>query len=80
MPFLFNSLFLRQISKYSFDEIAKMINMHPYRVKLELKKLKDVPLKNLVRIKKNLTDAEYKIKTGQSAMEPEREVEYAILR
>ena len=67
-------------SKYSSDEIARMINMHPYRVTLELRKLKNVSLKNLVRLKKNLTDAEYKIKTGQSAMEPEREVEYAILR
>ena len=67
-------------SKYSSDEIAKMINMHPYRVKLELQKLKNVSLKNLVRLKKNLTDAEYKIKTGKAAMELEREVEYAILR
>lgn len=67
-------------SKYSSDEIAKMINMHPYRVKLEIQKLKNVSLKNLVKLKKNLTDAEYKIKIGQSVMEPEREVEYAILR
>lgn len=66
--------------KYSQDEIAKMINMHPYRVKLELQKLKDVPLKNLVKLKQNLTQAEYKIKTGQSVMDIEREVEYAILR
>ena len=67
-------------SKYSQDEIAKMINMHPYRVKLEIQKLKNVPLKNLVKLKKNLTDSEYKFKTGQSAMGIEREVEYAILQ
>lgn len=67
-------------SKYSSDEIAKMINMHPYRVKLELQKLKNVSLKDMVKLKKNLTDAEYKIKTGQSAMEAEREIEYAILQ
>ena len=78
---LHNSIQIKAYSsKYSSDEIAKMINMHPYRVKLEIQKLKNVSLKNMVKLKKNLTDAEYRIKTGQSAMEPEREVEYAILR
>lgn len=67
-------------SKYSQDEIAKMINIHPYRVKLELQKLKNVSLKYLVKLKKNLTDSEYKFKTGQSALGIEREVEYAILQ
>jgi len=67
-------------NKYSQDELAKMIGMHPYRVKLELQKLKQVPLKNLVALKENLTDAEYKIKTGQSNLAPEREIEYAILQ
>ena len=76
-----NSIQIKAYSgKHSQDEIAKMINMHPYRVKLELKKLKDVPLKNLVRLKENLTEAEYKIKTGRSVLDVEREVEYAILR
>lgn len=76
-----NSIQIKAYSgKYSNDDIAKIINMHPYRVKLELQKLKDVPLKNLVQLKKNLTNAEYKIKTGQSVLDIEREVEYAILR
>ncbi len=66
--------------KYSQDEIARLTGMHPYRVKLELQKLKQVPLKNLVQLKENLTEAEYKIKTGQSNLAPEREIEYAILR
>ena len=66
--------------KYSPDELAKMTGMHPYRVKLELQKLKQVPLKSLVSLKENLTDAEYKIKSGQSNLAPEREIEYAILR
>ena len=57
-----------------------MINIHPYRVKLELQKLKNVSLKYLVKLKKNLTDSEYKFKTGQSALGIEREVEYAILQ
>ena len=76
-----NSIKIKAYSgKYSSDEIAKMLNLHPYRAKLEVLKLKNVSLKNLVKLKKNLTDAEYKIKTGQSAMDMEREVEYAILR
>lgn len=67
-------------ARFSQDEIARMTGMHPYRVKLELQKLKQVPLKNLVKLKENLTDAEYKIKSGQSNIAPEREIEYAILR
>lgn len=66
--------------KYSADDIAKMINMHPYRVKLEIEKLKNISLKNLVKLKQNLTDAEYKIKSGQANLELDREVEYAILQ
>jgi DNA polymerase-3 subunit delta len=76
-----NSIQIKAYAKeYSSDEIAKMINMHPYRVKLEIQKLKNVSLKNLVKLKKNLTDAEYRIKTGQAVMDTDREVEYAILR
>ena len=67
-------------SKYSPDEIAKMINMHPFRVKLEVQKLKNVSLKNLVKLKKNLTEAEFKIKSGQSGLDVDREIEYAILQ
>lgn len=67
-------------SRYSQDELAKLINMHPYRVKLELQKLKQVSLQNLVKLKENLTQAEYKIKSGQANLAPEREIEYAILR
>lgn len=67
-------------SKYSSDEIAKMLNMHPYRVKLEVQNLKNISLKNLVRLKENITNAEYKIKSGQSNMDIEREVEYALLQ
>ncbi len=67
-------------SKYSQDDIAKMLNMHPYRVKLEIQKLKNTSLKNLVKLKQNLVDAEYKVKSGQATMEIEKEVEYAILQ
>lgn len=67
-------------AKHSPDEIAKIINMHPYRVKLEVQKLKNVSLKNLVKLKQNLTNAEYKIKSGQATLDVDREVEYALLQ
>jgi DNA polymerase III delta subunit len=54
--------------------------MHPYRVKLEMQKLKNITLKNLVKLKENLTKAEYKIKSGQATLDMDREVEYAILQ
>lgn len=66
--------------KYSADEIAKIINMHPYRVKLELQKLKNISLKSLVKLKENLTEAEYKIKSGQANLDIDKEIEYAILQ
>ncbi|MBQ8458496.1 DNA polymerase III subunit delta [bacterium] len=78
---LHNSIQIKAYSsKYSPDEISKMINMHPYRVKLEIQKLKNVSLKSLVKLKENLTNAEYKIKTGQSSLETDKEVEYALLQ
>ncbi len=66
--------------KYSQDEIAQRLNIHPYRVKLEIQKLKNIPLKKLVRLKENITEAEYRIKSGLLNMPVEREVEYALLR
>lgn len=67
-------------TKHSPDEIAKIINMHPFRVKMEIQKLKNISLKDLVKLKKNLTDAEYKIKSGQSNLDIDKEIEYAILQ
>ncbi len=67
-------------TKHSPDEIAKIINMHPFRVKMEIQKLKNVSLKDLVKLKQNLTDAEYRIKSGQSNLDIDKEIEYAILQ
>ena len=47
---------------------------------MEVQKLKNVSLKNLVKLKENLTNAEYKIKSGQSSLDVDREVEYAVLQ
>lgn len=60
-------------------ELSRMTGMHEYVVKLSLQKLKKTNLKNLVRLKQNLTDAEYNIKAGL-ALDIEKEVENALFR
>ncbi len=60
-------------------ELAKLTGMHEYVVKLNLQKLKKTNLKDLVRLKENLTDAEYRIKSGL-ALDIEKEVENALFR
>lgn len=77
---LHSKIQIKSNSSKSADDIAKIVNMHPYRVKLEMNKMKNISLKTLVTLKENLTEAEYKIKSGQSNLSPEREIEYAILQ
>ena len=60
-------------------ELAKLTGMHEYVVKLTLQKLKKNNLKELVKLKENLTDAEYRIKSGL-ALDIEKEVENALFR
>ncbi len=67
-------------AKYSQPQAAQMLKIHPYKLKIELEEMKNVPLKSLVKLKENLADAEYRIKSGKSDLTPEREVEYALLR
>lgn len=66
-------------SEYSAFDLSKMTGMHEYVVKLNLQKLKNTSLKDLVKLKQNLTDAEFKIKSGQ-ALDPDKEVENALFR
>ena len=56
-----------------------MTGMHEYVVKLNLQKLKKTNLKDLVKLKENLTEAEYRIKSGL-AFDVEKEVENALFR
>lgn len=60
-------------------ELSKMTGMHEYVVKLTLQKLKKNSLKNLVRLKQNLTEAEYNIKAGL-VLDVAKEVENALYR
>lgn len=59
-------------------EIAKLTGQHEFVVKTTLEKMKELPLKTLVKLKQDLTLAEYKIKSGQS-INPIDEVQNALL-
>lgn len=50
----------------SLFEISKLVGQHEFVVKTTLEKMKDTSLRDLVSLKQNLTQAEYKIKSGQS--------------
>ncbi len=66
-------------SKLSNFELAKATGMHEYRVKLTLQKLKNTTLKELVKLKENLTEAEYNIKAGLSQF-PEEDIENTFFK
>lgn len=66
-------------SQVSSFELAKLSGQHEYVVKLTIQKLKKTSLKDLIKMKKNLTTAEFKIKSGQ-AFNVEEEVENAFLQ
>ncbi len=53
-------------------------SMHEYRAKLTRERLKNTPLPRLIALKKNLTEVEFKIKSGQ-VLDIEGEVENAII-
>lgn len=59
-------------------EVAKLTGQHEFVVKTTLEKMKETPLKTLVKLKQDLTSAEYKIKSGQSVNHIE-EVQTALL-
>lgn len=59
-------------------EIAKIVGQHEFVVKTTLEKMKEIPLKTLVELKQNLTQAEYKIKSGK-ALNSVDELQKAIL-
>ncbi len=60
-------------------ELSRLTGQHEFVVQKTLQKLKKTELKNLVTLKQNLTEAEYRIKSGQ-ALDVEEEVENAILK
>lgn len=60
-------------------ELSKLTGMHEFAVKQTLAKLKNTQLKDMVKLKQNLLEAEYRIKNGKS-YDVQFEVENAIIR
>lgn len=63
----------------SNQDIARMAGIAENRIGYLKKDLKNISAKDLVQLKKNLFEAEYRIKSGNS-VNPEAEVEYALIR
>lgn len=60
-------------------EISKLTGQHEFVVKTTLEKMKNTSLKDLVALKQNLIEAEFKIKSGE-AFDIVAEVENAMLK
>lgn len=59
--------------KLSRFELTKLTGMNEYPIQLAQGKIKNTPLSDLIKLKQNLTECEYKIKNGQ-AFDIEKEV------
>jgi len=65
------------VSKNAF-EIATKVHMPEFIVKKQLEKIKNIPMDKIIKIRQNLIEAEYRIKTGEISFY-ELPVEMAIL-
>ena len=72
-------ILLKINSNKSVEEIASITGMSAKQVTAIMKNSRGQQLKNLVKLKENLTNAEYRIKSGQS-IDGEMEVQNALLR
>lgn len=61
------------------SEISRLVGQHEFVVEKTLEKMKNTSLKDLVALKQNLINAEYKIKSGE-ALNVVDEVENAMLK
>ena len=64
--------------KISTFEISKLTDMHEFVIQKNMQKMKNHSLRDLIKLKQNLIDAEYKIKSGQ-ALDTKEVIEYAII-
>ena len=60
------------------QEIGQKLGLHEFVIKKTLEKMKNTSVKTLVDLKLKITEAEYRIKTGQS-ISPEEELENAVI-
>ena len=63
----FSKILLTKIysKNMSCFEIAKKTGQNEYAVKMSLNKIKNIPLSDILKLKRNLTNAEFEIKTGE---------------
>ena len=69
-------LYSNTLSSY---ELAMKLNQNEYVIKKNLEKIKNTNLEELIRLKINLTEAEYKLKTG-AIKDPICALELAFLK
>jgi len=62
----------------SLLEISRLTGMHEFVVKNNIQKMKKHSLKDMIRLKQKLLEAEYKIKSGQT-LDTKEVIEYAII-
>ena len=67
------------LGKISIIEIANRLKLHEYTTKLLSQQVKNVSLEELLTLKHNLTDFEYRSKTGK-IQNPEYYLESLLLR
>ena len=72
-------IILKTKSSLGSMELSKLTGMHEFVVKKNLQKLKNTPVADLVKLKENLFEVEYKIKSAES-VDMISEVECAIIR
>ena len=73
-------IFIKSYEKRASDaQIGAKLGIHEYVVKKSREKLSKVSLDRLLSLKKNLTEAEYKYKTGQALL-PELLLEVTLMR
>ena len=77
-PMQITAVLQKQIRSWIELKTGGDAGMHEYRAKLTRQRLANTPLTRLVALKKNLTDAEYRIKNGEVG-DVEAEIENAII-
>ena len=51
-------------SGLNYDQISRLLNIHPYKLELEIKKIKNIEIKYVEKILNTLSELELKLKTG----------------
>ena len=72
-------IIIKTNQRLPMEELTRLTGMREYGIKQTLQKLKNTKISNIVQLKENLFEAEYKIKSAE-CLDIESEVECAIIR